>query len=267
MFSGRWEDCLDHDSDGRIFLDFDPYSFQQVLTTLRCRPFDLASSVAPPEAIITPDKLHAYNCLVDYLGLEGVWGIADKSSNLPSDACQLTHVSDNAIVTQGMAKGQWVTYVTAPKRQCAVANAGPYMSVQQVYYIKLQNTRPYCFVGIAKDTLFTGGSPGQTAFGWRPDGIWAAGVAKHTDHAPVPRLLNMILQFDMNTSCLACVDLDHYQLRGWTMPIFSPPGPADVTQQFFSFQMIVGPDGKSTVLPVTDKDKELFADKSDFVVI
>ena len=60
MFSGRWEDCLDHDSNGRIFLDFDPYSFQQVLTALRCRPFDLASSVAPPEAIITPDKLHAY---------------------------------------------------------------------------------------------------------------------------------------------------------------------------------------------------------------
>ena len=83
MFSGRWEDCLDHDSNGRIFLDFDPYSFQQVLTTLRCRPFDLASSVAPPEAIITPDKLHAYKCLVDYLGLEGVCRIEHKSSNLP----------------------------------------------------------------------------------------------------------------------------------------------------------------------------------------
>lgn len=82
MFSGRWEDCLDHDSNGRIFLDFDPYSFQQVLTTLRCRPFDLASSVAPPEAIITPDKLHAYKCLVDYLGLEGVCGIEDKPSDL-----------------------------------------------------------------------------------------------------------------------------------------------------------------------------------------
>ena len=53
------------------------------------------------------------------------------------------------------------------------------------------------------------------------------------------------------------------------MPTFSPPGPADVMQmqQFFSFQMIVEPDGRSTILPVTDIDKELFADKSDFLVI
>lgn len=51
------------------------------------------------------------------------------------------------------------------------------------------------------------------------------------------------------------------------MPTFSPTGPADVMQQFFSFQMIVEPDGRSTVLPVTDIDKELFADKSDFLGI
>lgn len=111
IFSGRWEGCLDHDANGRIFLDFDPYSFQQILMTLRCRPFDLAKNVAPPEAVMTPDKLHAYKCLVDYLGLEGVCGAADESSNLASDTCQLTHVSDNAIVTQGVTKGQWVTCV------------------------------------------------------------------------------------------------------------------------------------------------------------
>ncbi len=106
MFSGRWEDCLDHDSNGRVFLDFDPYSFQQILTMLRCRPFDLANRVVPPEAIITPDKLHAYKCLVDYLGLEGVCGAADQSSNLPSDACQLICESDNAFYPMAWPKGQ-----------------------------------------------------------------------------------------------------------------------------------------------------------------
>ncbi|KAL0045627.1 hypothetical protein WJX82_000147 [Trebouxia sp. C0006] len=120
MFSGRWEDCLDRDSTGRVFLAFDPYSFQQILTMLRCRLFDIANSAAPYKAIITPDKLHAYKCLVDYLGLEG----------------------------------------------------------------------------------------------------------------------------------------------GWKMPFFSSPGLADVMQQqFFTFQMIVEPNGRSTVLPVTDADKELFVDK------
>ncbi|KAL0043515.1 hypothetical protein WJX79_006959 [Trebouxia sp. C0005] len=141
IFSGRWEGCLDHDANGRIFLDFDPYSFQQILMTLRCRPFDLAKNVAPPEAVMTPDKLHAYKCLVDYLGLEGVCGAADESSNLASDTCQLTHVSDNAIVTQGVTKGQWVTCVRPIKMEHAFANAGPEMSTEQVYYIKLENSQ------------------------------------------------------------------------------------------------------------------------------
>ncbi len=109
MFSGRWEDCLDHDSNGRVFLD--PYSFQQILTMLRCRLFDLANSAARYEAIITPDKLHAYKRLVDYLALEGLCGAADKFSNAPSDACQLTYVSEGAFVTRSMAKGQRVTCV------------------------------------------------------------------------------------------------------------------------------------------------------------
>jgi len=45
------------------------------------------------------------------------------------------------------------------------------------------------------------------------------------------------------------------------------PGLAENVQQLFSFQMMLSPDSRSKVLPVTDIDKELFADKSDFVVV
>lgn len=46
MFSGRWEQNVDQDADGRIFLDFDPYCFQQILSYLRsCKIRRLA--VAP----------------------------------------------------------------------------------------------------------------------------------------------------------------------------------------------------------------------------
>ena len=272
MFSGRWEDCLDRDSNGRVFLAFDPYSFQQILTMLRCRLFDIANSAAPYKAIITPDKLHAYKCLVDYLGLEGVCRITDKPSNLPSDACQLTYVSDGAIVTQSMAKGQWVPSVTPFKIYNVVANAGPEMSTGQKYHIKLETSRQYWFVGIAKETPTDAQNPGKSAFGWTQDALggrpWAAGVAKCNDFVPVPRLRNRSLQVDVNTSCLACVDLDsthsarNGKPQGWKMPFFSSPGLADVMQQqFFTFQMIVEPNGRSTVLPVTDADKELFVDK------
>jgi len=60
----------------------------------------------------------------------------------------------------------------------AVANAGPRMSAEQVYYIKLENSLKYRFVGIAKDTPADGCDPSQSAFGWSSNTVWAAGVAK-----------------------------------------------------------------------------------------
>ena len=83
----------------------------------------------------------------------------------------------------------------------------------------------------------------------------------------------MILQVDMSTTCLACVDLDSTRSaqngkpHGWKMSFASSSKFAGVVRQFFSFQVIVTPDSTSRVLPVTDIDKELFADKSDFYVI
>ena len=267
MFSGRWEDCLDHDSNGKVFLDFDPYCFQQILTMLRCRPFDLASSAAPAEAIITPDKFHAYKCLVDYLGLEGVCGAADKSSNLPSDVCQLTYVSDDAVVTQSMAKGRWVPCVTSMKCCYAVANAGPHIIAGQAYYIKLENSRNYRFVGIAKETPASGYDVSKSAFGWSPSTVWVAGAAKHS--SVCGRFCSLILQVDMNTSCLAYVDLDcidasNGKPQGWMMLL---PGLMEIAQQLYSFQMMLDPDSRSKVLPVTDTDKELFTDKSTFILV
>lgn len=36
-FSGRWEQSLSRGDQGRIFLDYDSYSFQQILLCLRMR--------------------------------------------------------------------------------------------------------------------------------------------------------------------------------------------------------------------------------------
>lgn len=120
---------------------------------------------------------------------------------------------------------------------------------QSKYYIKLGNSYRYRLDGIAKDT---------------PTDVYC--------RAPMLRLRNMILQVDMSTSCLARVLIQtalilHRKPQAWAIPFLSSPGLADVVQQYFPFQMIVEPDGRSKVLPVTDIDKELFADKPDFVVI
>ena len=74
MFSGRWEHSLNRDSQGRIFLDFEPHCFQQILTFLRCRPLNMARGQRTPQPIIEEGKQHAYQSLVDYLGLEDELG-------------------------------------------------------------------------------------------------------------------------------------------------------------------------------------------------
>lgn len=69
MFSGRWEKSLDVDEDGRIFLDFDPECFGEVLHQLRLlqltgrREVDW-SKVAAPER-----KNEYFRAMLDYLGL------------------------------------------------------------------------------------------------------------------------------------------------------------------------------------------------------
>ncbi len=177
--------------------------------------------MAPPEAIITPDKLHAYKCLVDYLGLEGICGAAEKSSDLPSVACQLrkeqekkrnayasqlpvnerpttcqpTYVSNNAIVTQSMAKWQWVPCVTPIKNVTQLQML--VLTCQQSKHTSSWRTDHYRFVCIAKDTPTNGYDPSQSAFGWTQAGFWAAVVAKHTDHVvPMPFLRHMVAQCD-----------------------------------------------------------------------
>lgn len=59
-FNGRWEQSLDHDDQGRIFLDFDPYCFQQILFYLRSRTLlsSAAATAALPE--IESCKRRAY---------------------------------------------------------------------------------------------------------------------------------------------------------------------------------------------------------------
>ena len=212
---------------------------------LRCRLLDLANSAARYEAIITPDKLHAYKRLVDYLALEGLCGAADKFSNAPSDASQLTYVSEGAFVTRSMAKGQRVTCVNPFNKKIVVANAGPQMSPEQVYYIKLENAIQHTFVGIAKDTQTDGFAPTQSAFGWTPAASWAAGVEKRNVYVVEPWLRNVILEVDMSSSCLACIDADSIpsasngKRKGWMMSCSASPGLAEDVQHFFSFQFIL----------------------------
>ena len=68
MFSGRWENTLSRDEDGRVFFDFNPQYFILILDFLRARKVASPENPAPlpkfPE-----DQVKNFNNLVAYLGL------------------------------------------------------------------------------------------------------------------------------------------------------------------------------------------------------
>ena len=66
MFSGRWEDSLARDEDGRIFFDFNPQYFVYILDYLRARTIATAEN---PASKVAEDQVKHFSNLVEYLGL------------------------------------------------------------------------------------------------------------------------------------------------------------------------------------------------------
>jgi hypothetical protein len=65
MFSGRWEDAMTLDKDGRVFFDFNPRHFRRVLDYLRT--LKLGRTDAPLPCV---DDAIAFHAMLEYLGLE-----------------------------------------------------------------------------------------------------------------------------------------------------------------------------------------------------
>ena len=72
-FNGRWEAKHQVDSQGQIFLDYDPYCFKQVLAYLRSKAIERPDRPAP-QPVIAPDSQAQYLALLQYLGLEEFMG-------------------------------------------------------------------------------------------------------------------------------------------------------------------------------------------------
>jgi len=68
LFSGRWDDSIEKDSEGRFFLDFDPGSFRLALDFLRSIRLEHSSApIQPPD--VPPERQEHFWNLVEYLGL------------------------------------------------------------------------------------------------------------------------------------------------------------------------------------------------------
>ena len=69
MFSGRWEDSVQRDQDGAVFLDVNPQHFTVILDYLRVKKIASPENPAPLPNV-PEDQLKEFNILVEYLGLK-----------------------------------------------------------------------------------------------------------------------------------------------------------------------------------------------------
>ena len=83
-FSGRWEDCLDHDEQGRTFLDFDPDLFKPILSFLRSSAISSSTVARPRLAGVDASKQQAFKELIKYLALEEYLGYGCDNGLQPS---------------------------------------------------------------------------------------------------------------------------------------------------------------------------------------
>jgi len=71
MFNGTYEGSLDKDTNGRIFLDFNPYCFSRIVDCLRC--LRIASPGRPVVLAGVELEMEDYvDSLIDYLGLGSI---------------------------------------------------------------------------------------------------------------------------------------------------------------------------------------------------
>jgi hypothetical protein len=71
MFNGRWEDKLERDAKGNIFLDWNPYFFRKILNYLRAKRIESPDRPAP-FPVVNKDQEEDFSNFLSYLGIQDI---------------------------------------------------------------------------------------------------------------------------------------------------------------------------------------------------
>jgi hypothetical protein len=189
MFSGRWEDKMEKDKEGNIFLDFNPYLFQKIIDFLRAKRIEEKSDKPIPIPNINKDQKKEFYNLVNYLGLENIMKKDKFSKKLIYNNISLN--ADCTIATHNYNSGHGFvfgkkTYISG------VVN----FSLKIEY---LQNNN-WMFLGIISLVTLNQNSYNQkTSFGWsRSNLVYIDGQDGYVDYIDFISgdLVNLILDCD-----------------------------------------------------------------------
>lgn len=249
-FSGQWEQCLDHDDQGRIFLDFDPEVFQQILAYLRSRAIFSSPGERPSLPQVEADKQTAYMDLVKYLVLVEFMGYSsDSDTGQPlkfssaSSGVQIDHWHQRAVVSK-WRQSQFCTIIIEPFVQSCCC-----------LKLKVGRVEQWMFAGIATDipANYNQNYSLPTAHGWDDGNTqWVCGAPRH----PGPSVL-----FGTGDTILMMANLEGKQLflkstRSTMHACIPLQVPIEQQNRFAFYIMLYLAGDEVELLPVTAEDRQ-----------
>ncbi len=181
MFGPRWAGRQKLDNQGRIFLNFDPYCFEQLLSFLMSKLIEHPEQPAPPP-VIRPEAQAKFAQLVEYLGMKDFMEGTDQTEAARSAAL---HVMGDFTFTKtlGMAFSQDGHRADAVGMggQGNVSIASPAMHYGSMHYIKCSiiscKAGDWLFLGITQLSQPKKDAESEaTSFGWSTGCDFAQGT-------------------------------------------------------------------------------------------
>ena len=176
MFSGRWEDSLARDEDGRIFFDFNPQYFVYILDYLRARTIATAENPAPFRPKLAEDQVKHFDDLVEYLGLgDEIVVSADETNEIvPTEILPLEkfNLHSTGVTLQ---EGRTVAVHDSTSQHKYVLGENTYQQgiVRRKLKIESFQNNHWMLVGVTKlgDVV----PQGDTSYDWTGSYGWAIG--------------------------------------------------------------------------------------------
>ena len=168
MFSGRWEDSVQRDQDGAVFLDVKPQHFTAILDYLRVKKIASPENPAPLPKV-PEDQLKEFNILVEYLGLkdELVRTEIERSEKFNLHSEGVTLQEEGQVALHGLIDGH--KYIL-----------GENIYNQEIAHIKLKlesfDNTFYMFTGIADGDINVAVQKDDCSCGWPGSYGWQFGT-------------------------------------------------------------------------------------------
>merc|ERR1719464_1905738 len=100
MFSGRWDENLIRDEDGRVFLDEDSELIEIILNFLREKKREDPTKEPVRVKTIRKEKKQAFDSLLDYYGLTDYFYPFETTCNIDLDVSNVVHDSSEVSVSK-----------------------------------------------------------------------------------------------------------------------------------------------------------------------